>query len=110
MTGCLVDTRIEPDLEDLLWNIVNIFHRAGERIERDLDRNEQVQREQQREQDGSEIRSVELARKIAEGIPLTESRATMELFRSVEHTSELQSLMRISYAVFYLKNNKHKIP
>src|SRR3546814_5679591 len=27
--------------------------------------------------------------------------------RSEEHTSELQSLMRISYAVFYLKNNKH---
>src|SRR3546814_6552012 len=27
--------------------------------------------------------------------------------RSEEHTSELQSLMRISYAVFYLKINKH---
>src|SRR3546814_2580786 len=30
------------------------------------------------------------------------------LFRSVEHTSELQSLMRISYAVFCLKK-KNKI-
>src|SRR3546814_2959977 len=33
------------------------------------------------------------------------------LSRSEEHTSELQSLMRISYAVFCLKkkkNNKHK--
>src|SRR3546814_5825087 len=28
------------------------------------------------------------------------------LGRSEEHTSELQSLMRISYAVFCLKNNK----
>src|SRR3546814_7713645 len=28
--------------------------------------------------------------------------------RSEEHTSELQSLMRISYAVFCLKNNKNK--
>src|SRR3546814_9635603 len=28
--------------------------------------------------------------------------------RSDEHTSELQSLMRISYAVFCLKNKKHK--
>src|SRR3546814_5276686 len=28
--------------------------------------------------------------------------------RSEEHTSELQSLMRISYAVFCLKNKKHK--
>src|SRR3546814_5066002 len=29
--------------------------------------------------------------------------------RSEEHTSELQSLMRTSYAVFCLKNNKHTI-
>src|SRR3546814_7603731 len=28
--------------------------------------------------------------------------------RSEEHTSELQSLMRISYAVFCLKNKKHR--
>src|SRR3546814_8371156 len=28
------------------------------------------------------------------------------LIRSEEHTSELQSLMRISYAVFFLKNKK----
>src|SRR3546814_2422441 len=30
--------------------------------------------------------------------------------RSEEHTSELQSLMRISYAVFCLKKQKHKSP
>src|SRR3546814_5106138 len=30
------------------------------------------------------------------------------LYRSEEHTSELQSLMRISYAVFCLKNKKKK--
>src|SRR3546814_2952628 len=29
-----------------------------------------------------------------------------QAFRSEEHTSELQSLMRISYAVFCLKQNK----
>src|SRR3546814_6456402 len=29
-------------------------------------------------------------------------------FRSEEHTSELQSLMRISYAVFCLKKKKHR--
>src|SRR3546814_6187886 len=32
-----------------------------------------------------------------------------ELHRSEEHTSELQSLMRISYAVFYLKKKIIKI-
>src|SRR3546814_10844496 len=30
--------------------------------------------------------------------------------RSEEHTSELQSLMRISYAVFCLKKKKHNMP
>src|SRR3546814_1143508 len=30
--------------------------------------------------------------------------------RSEEHTSELQSLMRISYAVFCLKKKKHNLP
>src|SRR3546814_5089275 len=32
--------------------------------------------------------------------------AAMEQYRSEEHTSELQSLMRISYAVFCLKKKK----
>src|SRR3546814_6994430 len=36
--------------------------------------------------------------------------APSELQRSEEHTSELQSLMRISYAVFCLKKKKHKTP
>src|SRR3546814_6710502 len=37
--------------------------------------------------------------------------ADAEIGRSEEHTSELQSLMRISYAVFCLKKNKiHKHP
>src|SRR3546814_7746846 len=35
--------------------------------------------------------------------PATPARVTR---RSEEHTSELQSLMRLSYAVFCLKNNK----
>src|SRR3546814_6299032 len=38
-------------------------------------------------------------------------RHTLYAHRSEEHTSELQSLMRISYAVFCLKKkNKHKPP
>src|SRR3546814_2258196 len=34
--------------------------------------------------------------------------ANLAGIRSEEHTSELQSLMRISYAVFCLKKKKHK--
>ncbi|HKX77573.1 MAG TPA: DUF2493 domain-containing protein [Novosphingobium sp.] len=81
LASCLIDTRIEPDLEDLAWNIVNVFHRAGERIERELDDNEQAQKRMQREQDGSEVKSVELERAIAEGITMLERRDTMEFFR-----------------------------
>src|SRR3546814_5226977 len=36
-------------------------------------------------------------------------RLTDKHIRSEEHTSELQSLMRISYAVFCLKKKKHNI-
>ena len=49
MGACLGDTRLEPDLEDLLWGFTNVFHRAGERIERDLDANELAQKRLQRE-------------------------------------------------------------
>src|SRR3546814_6811353 len=47
------------------------------------------------------------------GIPLPrlQNQSIAESERSEEHTSELQSLMRISYAVFCLKKkkNKHKM-
>jgi hypothetical protein len=76
----LRDTRLEPDLDDLLWSTVHLFHRATARIERELDSNEQAQRRGQCEQDGSEIRSVELERLIAEGLTLIERRNVMEYF------------------------------
>src|SRR3546814_10069759 len=38
---------------------------------------------------------------------LTYASRYAESYRSEEHTSELQSLMRISYAVFCLKKKKH---
>ena len=77
----LSDTRLEPDLEELLWSTVNLFHRAADRIERELDDNEQAQKRSQREQDGSEIRSVELERLTAECQTLIERRNSMEFFR-----------------------------
>jgi hypothetical protein len=48
---------------------------------RELDGNEQAQQKSQREQDGSEVRTVELERLTAKGITLTERRSAMELFR-----------------------------
>ncbi|MBN9511370.1 MAG: DUF2493 domain-containing protein [Alphaproteobacteria bacterium] len=87
LVSTLSNTRLESDLEDLLWSTVNLFHRAVDRIERELDDNEQAQQRSQREQNGSEVKSVELERLTAEGITLTERRNSMELFRdqAAEH-------------------------
>ena len=81
LVATLTDTRLEPDLEDLLWSQVNLFHRAADRIERELDSNEQAQKRSQTQQDGSEIRSVELERLLAEGMTLIERRNAFEVMR-----------------------------
>src|SRR5919201_1624223 len=83
LIATLRDTRLEPDLEALLWSTVNLFHRAADRVQRELDDNEDAQKRSQKEQDGSEIRSVELERLVAEGVTLIERRNSMELFRDV---------------------------
>lgn len=82
----LTDTRLEDDLDDLLWSFVNLFHRKIDRIERDLDTNEQAQRRSQREQNGSEVRSVELERLIDQGVGLIERRNAFEFCR--DHAAE----------------------
>jgi hypothetical protein len=87
LIATLQDTRLEPDLDDLLWAAVNLFHRAAGRVARDLDGNEVAQKRSQKEQDGSEIRSVELERLVAEGLTLVERRDAMELFR--DHAADL---------------------
>jgi hypothetical protein len=83
LIATLGNTRLEPELEGLLWSTVNLFHRAADRAQRDLDVNEDAQKRSQKEQDGSEIRSVELERLLAEGLTLIERRNSMELFRDV---------------------------
>src|SRR3546814_4316912 len=50
----------------------------------------------------------ELRRRIRESGPIALSRRPLRRSRSEEHTSELQSLMRTSYAVFCLKKNTDK--
>src|SRR5262245_53818275 len=37
LIATLGDTRLEPDLEDLLWSTANLFHRAADRVQRELD-------------------------------------------------------------------------
>src|SRR5262245_26083015 len=83
----LIDTRLEPDLPDLLWSLTDLFHRKAARVQRQLDDNEDRQRRSQTEQDGSEIRSVELERLIAQGNTLIERRNAFEMLRdrAAEH-------------------------
>ena len=81
LVATLSDTRLEPDMHALLWSVVNVFHRRINRIERDLDANESAQRMGQREQDGSEVRSVELERLVAQGLTLIERRNSFEFIR-----------------------------
>jgi hypothetical protein len=83
LTALMSDTRLEDDLDDVLWNLVNIFHRKIARLDRPLDDNEQAQRRSQRDQDGSEIQSVELERLTAEGISMIERRNAFEAFREI---------------------------
>lgn len=75
------DTRLEPDLSDLLWSAVNLFHRVASRVQRKLDENEDAQKRAQKEQDGSEIRSVELETLLAHGQVLLDRRDAMEQLR-----------------------------
>jgi hypothetical protein len=83
LTATLAETRLEPDLEDLLWSMTNVFHRMASRVDRELDTNEQAQKRSQREQDGSEVRSVELEELTAQGITLIERRNAYELMRDL---------------------------
>jgi len=83
LAATLQDTRLEPDLEDLLWSVTNLFHRTAARVDRDLDDNEQSQRRSQREQDGSEVRSVELEALTAQGVTLIERRNAYEIMRDI---------------------------
>ena len=87
LSNLFLDTRLEADFPDLLWSFVNLFHCKAQRIDRELDDNETAQRRSQAEQDGSEIRSVELERLIAQGLTLTERRNAFEFFR--DHLAEL---------------------
>ncbi|MGJ0427316.1 DUF2493 domain-containing protein [Methylocystis sp.] len=87
LSSLFLNTRLEADLPDILWSFVNLFHRKADRLDRELDDNETAQRRVQAEQDGSEIRSVELERLIGQGLTLTERRNAFEFFR--DHLAEL---------------------
>src|SRR3546814_8675546 len=62
----------------------------------------------EREVEGPAAAVVELDVRQHLVVALDTARSSRAILRSEEHTSELQSLMRISYAVFCLKKKKHQ--
>ena len=86
LASTLTDTLLEPDLEDLLWGLVNLFHRHSGKLQLQLHRNEENQKNSQKEQDGSEIRSVELERLIAQGSTLSDRMDGLETLRDHAET------------------------
>lgn len=74
-------TRLEDDLQELLWGVANLFHRRLVFIDKCLAENEDAQRVMVAEQDGSEVKSVELERKLDEGHALMERREAFEFMR-----------------------------
>lgn len=83
MGDLFAGTRLEEEAEEMLWSLVNSFHRRIVHAQKRLDDNEMKQKDAQREQDGSEIRSVELERLVDEGHSLTEIRNTFEAMRDI---------------------------
>jgi hypothetical protein len=81
--GAFRDTSLEPDLDELFWHLTDVFHKKAARAQRQLDDNEDRQRKSQDEQDGSEVRSVELERLIADGQSLIDRRAAFEHIRDL---------------------------
>lgn len=83
MADTLQDTCLEPDLEDVLWQLTNVFHRKAANVQRQLDDNEARQRSSQDLQDGSEIRSVELENLVAHGQAIMNRRDIFESCRDL---------------------------
>ncbi len=81
LVSTFTDTPLERDLEQLLWSTVLVFQRIGEKAQRDLDDNEDDQKRSQREQDGSEVKSVELERLLVEGQDRIDRRDIYEAIR-----------------------------
>src|SRR3546814_3665535 len=97
------DTRLEGIADRIAWGIVHSFHKVADQLDAEADKAALKVKDLIRDADGSEILTAELEEAQTFCHSLDEAR---DAVRSEEHTSELQSLMRISYAVFCLKKKK----
>ncbi|HTM82183.1 DUF2493 domain-containing protein [Asticcacaulis sp.] len=80
---CLSNSPLEADRDGLLWGLVNLFHRATDRLDHQLDDNTVAQQSAQHHQDGSEVKAVELERLITRGRALTARYEALETLRDL---------------------------
>lgn len=83
LSDLMADTPLESDLHDVLWSFAYLFHRKIAGLDRALDDNERAQRRLQDEQDGSEVKSVELERLTAQGLALIDRRDAFDTFLDI---------------------------
>ncbi len=83
LAGAFRDTKLETDLEDLLWGLTDLFHKKAARVQALLDENGGRQKRSAEEQDGSEVRSVELERLLLQGEELIERHNAIEELRNL---------------------------
>src|SRR3546814_5129952 len=102
-------TRVEGSADRIAGGIVHSFHKVADQLDAEADKAALKVKDLIRDADGSEILTAELEEAQTFCHSLDEARDAVACMRdyaaqrSEEHTSELQSLMRISYAVFCLK-------
>src|SRR3546814_2373681 len=97
VTPAWVKLRRRPVRERVASVIAQHLHRIGVRgLERGIERREEAEQDRHH-RDADDLDRIGLRRQFGQ---------EADRGRSEEHTSELQSLMRISYAVFCLKKKK----
>src|SRR3546814_7974710 len=91
---------------DTLFPYTTLFRSQVARVEPEVDLQRGGREEGVEMADASAAAGVVVERVLGAVVVAAELRGDVDA-RSEEHTSELQSLMRISYAVFCLKKKKH---
>ncbi len=90
LTQTFTDTCLESEATDVLWNTVNVFQRKLDRLDKGFDQLSFDIRRAIREQDGSEVKSVELEKLETRAKATSQAREYFETMR--DHAADLFSV------------------
>ena len=83
LSSLMTATQLESDLEEVLWNMTNVFHKRLQNSQKRIDDNDAQLRDMIEAQDGSEIKSHELERLQTKSANLWERTGAYEMIRNV---------------------------